>query len=92
MEMHGVRKPLRVEKAKISFLKASERTASIAPGDLVFIQCSYEVKLSDFGIQNQDVPGKVADAIRLDQMLRLSTVKVEPGKEKVEGNAGTAAK
>jgi hypothetical protein len=34
----------------------------------------------------------VADAIRLDQMLRLSTVKVEPGKEKVEGNAGTAAK
>ena len=92
MEMHGVRKPLRVEKAKISFLKASERTASIAPGDLVFIQCSYEVKLSDFGIQNQDVPGKVADAIRLDQMLRLSTVKVEPGKEKVEGNAGAAAK
>jgi hypothetical protein len=34
----------------------------------------------------------VADAIRLDQMLRLSTVKVEPGKEKVEGNAGAAAK
>lgn len=84
MEIHGVKKPIRVEKAKLSFLKASEKTATIAPGDLVFIQCSYEVKLSDFGVQNSDVPGKVSDTIRLDQMLRLSTVAVEPGKEKVE--------
>ena len=94
MEMHGVKKPLRIEKAKISFLKASERTATIAPGDLVFIQCGYEVKLSDFGIRNDDVPGKVSDTIRLDQMLRLSTVQVEPGKDqlKVEDAAAVPAK
>ena len=94
MEMHGVKKPLRIEKAKISFLKASERTATIAPGDLVFIQCGYEVKLSDFGIRNDDVPGKVSDTIRLDQMLRLSTVQVEPGKDqlKVEDAPAVPAK
>jgi polyisoprenoid-binding protein YceI len=94
MEMHGVKKPLRIEKAKISFLKASERTATIAPGDLVFIQCGYEVKLSDFGIRNDDVPGKVSDTIRLDQMLRLSTVQIEPGKDqlKVEDAPAVPAK
>ena len=84
MEVHGVKKPMRVEKAKLSFLRASERTASIAPGDLLFIQCAYEVKLSDFGVANGDVPGKVADAIKLDQILRLSTVAVAPGGESVK--------
>lgn len=74
LELHGVRKPLRVEKAKLSFLAASERTAKIARGDLLFLQCAYEVKLSDFAVANADIPGKVADAIRLEQMLRLSTV------------------
>lgn len=73
LELHGVRRALRVEKAKISFLEASERTKTIAPGDLVFIQCGYEVKLSDFGIVNGDVPGKVSDTIRLDQMLRMTS-------------------
>ena len=84
MELHGVKKEMRVEKAKLSFLKASERTASIAPGDLLFIQCAYEVKLSDFGVRNGDVPGKVADAIRLDQILRLTTATIAPGTESVK--------
>lgn len=73
LEMHGMRRPLRVEKAKLSFLEASDRTKAIAPGDLVFIQCAYDVKLSEFGVVNGDVPGKVADTIRLDQILRLTT-------------------
>lgn len=74
LSMHGTTRPLKVEKAKVSMLKASERTASIAPGDLMFIQCTYEVRLSEFGIANGDVPEKVADTIKLEQMLRLSTV------------------
>ncbi len=80
MSMHGTTRPLKVEKAKISMLKSSERTASIAPGDLMFIQCTYEVRLSEFGITNGDVPDKVADTIKLEQMLRLSTIpqKAEP--------------
>lgn len=87
MELHGVQKPFRVEKAKLSFLKASERTASIAPGDLLFIQCAYEVKLSDFGIANGDVPGKVSDSIKLDQTLRLTTATLQPTGKQSEGAA-----
>lgn len=84
MTMHGVRRPCRVEKAKLSFLDASERTQQIAPGDLFFLQCSYEVRLSDFGVVNGDVPGKVADTIRIAQMLRLSTGLVTPGTDPVD--------
>ncbi|MBX3374775.1 MAG: YceI family protein [Phycisphaeraceae bacterium] len=84
MAMHGLRRPFRVEKAKLSFLDASERTRPIAPGDLLFLQCAYEVKLSDFGVVNGDVPGKVADTIRIAQMLRLSTAEVAPGTDPVD--------
>jgi polyisoprenoid-binding protein YceI len=73
LEMHGVTRPLRVTDAKVSMLEASPRTGKIAPGDLLFIQCGYEVRLSDFGIENGDVPGKVSDTIRLEQTIRMTT-------------------
>lgn len=78
LTMHGVTRELRVPQARMSFLTASERTASIAPGDLLFVKTSYAVKLSDFGISHKDVPDKVADEIRLEQTLRLSTVREDP--------------
>lgn len=77
MEMHGVTRPLRVADARLSMLDASPRTASIAPGDLLFIQCRYDVRLSDFGIENGDVPGKVSDTIRLEQTIRMTTAVLE---------------
>ncbi len=79
LTLHGVERELRVEKATLSFLKGSERTATIAPGDLLFVQCSYSVRLSDFGVRNGDVPDKVADSIHLTQMLRLTTSAPVPG-------------
>jgi polyisoprenoid-binding protein YceI len=78
LTVHGVERELRVEKTTLSFLKGSERTATIAPGDLLFVQCSYSIRLSDFGIRNGDVPDKVADSIRLTQILRLTTAELEP--------------
>lgn len=78
MTLHGVTKELSVPEAKLSFLDASDRTASIAPGDLLFVKTSYTVKLSDFGIRHKDVPDKVSDEIRLEQTLRLSTVRQLP--------------
>lgn len=74
MTLHGVTKDIRVEGSTLSFLKESERTKSIAPGDLVFLKSSYKVKLSDFGITHKDVPDKVSDEIVLNQMLRMSSV------------------
>jgi polyisoprenoid-binding protein YceI len=75
MTIRGVTRELRVTDARLSFLHASGRTASIAPGDLMFVKTSYTVKLSDYGITSHDVPDKVSDEITLEQTLRLSTVR-----------------
>jgi len=73
MTMRGETQSIRVENAKLSFLIASEKTAKIAEGDLCFLKCVYEVRMSDFGIHHKDVPDKVSDEIKLSQMLRMST-------------------
>lgn len=75
MTMRGVTHTIRVEEAKLSFLEASEKTLKIAKGDLCFLKCVYKVWLSDFDIHHKDVPNKVSDEIKLNQMLRMSTVK-----------------
>jgi len=75
MRLHGVSKELQIQDATLSFLVASDRTATIAPGDLMFLKCTYIVRLSDFGITHKDVPDKVSDEIKLNQTLRLSTAK-----------------
>ncbi len=74
MSLRGETRTIRVEGAKLSFLKASEKTAKIAEGDLCFLKCSYQVRMSDFGIHHKDVPGKVSDEIELSQMPRMSTI------------------
>jgi polyisoprenoid-binding protein YceI len=74
MTIRGETRPIRIPDARLSFLDASERTTSIAPGDLLFIKCAYTVRMSEFGIRHKDVPDKVSDEIRLTQLLRLSTV------------------
>jgi len=74
MSMHGVKHRMRVLDARLSFLDASEKTAGIAPGDLLFLKCEYSVLMSDFGIHHKDVPGKVSDEIQITQLLRLSTI------------------
>ncbi|MBL4698830.1 MAG: YceI family protein [Phycisphaerales bacterium] len=74
MTLHGQTKSIRVEKAKLSFLTASEKTAKIADGDLCFLKCTYSIKMSDFDIHHKDVPDKVSDEIKLVQMLRMTTV------------------
>lgn len=76
MTLHGVTRTMRVPDARLSFLKESERTRSIAPGDLMLLKCDYEVRLSDYGVQHKDVPDKVSDSIKLSQLIRLTTAPV----------------
>lgn len=73
MTLHGVTRSMRVPDSRLSFVKKSERTRSIADGDLMILKCDYEIRLSDFGMRHGDVPDKVSDTIRLSQLLRLST-------------------
>lgn len=88
MTMHGVSRELKIPETRFSFLRESEQSKAVAPGDLLFLKCDYSVKLSDFGVRNSDVPGKVSDTVELSQMLRLST-KV-PEKEESPGKGQDA--
>jgi hypothetical protein len=87
MSMHGARHPFRVDDARLSFLARSAKTEEVARGDLLFLKCAYEVRLSDFGIRHKDVPDKVSDVIRLEQVLRMSTEPQEQGQSPPEGKA-----
>lgn len=57
--------------AKITLISGTSR------GDLLRIQATYAVTLSDFGVKNGIVGKKVADQIQLEQYLVLSTTKPE---------------
>jgi len=86
MTIHGVTREIQVADARLSFLDESEKTRSIAPGNLIFLKCDYSVTLSDYGIRHADVPIKVSDTVELSQMLRMSdATKVEGSRE---GGAG----
>lgn len=80
MTIHGTTRTLLVKDARLTFVKESSKTASIAPGNLLFLKCDYSVKLSEFGIRNDDVPQKVADVVTISQTLRLTTALPEPAK------------
>lgn len=57
--------------AKITLITGTPR------GDLLRIQATYVVSLSDFGVKNGIVGKKVANEIQLEQYLVLSTTKPE---------------
>lgn len=61
--------------ATIRLLPESERTRSIARGDLLAIETQYDVKLSDFQINNKVIGQRVADTIVVEQFLIFSTNK-----------------
>lgn len=94
MTIRGETRVIRVTDAKLSFLKESESTAKVAPGDLCFLKCEYRLKLSDFGIHDPDVPSKVSDEIGLVQLLRMTTIARRPSGEEPQrqGPAGTGAR
>lgn len=88
MTLHGVSREVQVADARLSFLKESEKTRAIAPGDLLFLKCDYTIRLSEFGIKHADVPKKVADVVELSQMLRMSSATPEAIKAARESSTG----
>lgn len=73
LTLHGVTRELRVEGASMTVLEESERTAAIAPGDLMAIRASMEVSLPDFDVANVAIRNeKVSNTIEIDVSLSLS--------------------
>lgn len=62
--MHGVSKNV-VADVEAAYLEESEQTQKRAPGDLLGIRAKFNVKLSEYGIQNQLIGNKVAENIEV---------------------------
>jgi polyisoprenoid-binding protein YceI len=77
MTIHGVTKLITIPDSTITFMPSNDETAKIAKGDLVAIRSKFSVMLSDYGVKNTIVGKKVAEEIKLDDVLYMSTVPPE---------------
>lgn len=76
MTVKGVSRELEIP-ARATLMPANEQTKVRAPGDLLAIRATYDIKMSDFGIGVGDTGirvGKVSDDLTMDTFLLLSTV------------------
>ncbi len=62
--MHGITKEV-ISDAEATYLDENEQTQRRAPGDLLGVRAKFNVKLSDFGVNNQIIGNKVADNIEV---------------------------
>lgn len=90
MTIHGVTKPMEISGVKFRFLKESTASSVIGPGDLMFIECKYKVKLADFGVKNDAITDKkkVAEEIEITTSLFMSSV--EPGADAAKKDGAPA--
>jgi len=62
--LHGVTKEITTD-VKAQLLEESDKTKSRMKGDLLSIRASFNIKLSDFGVENNIIGNKVADDIEV---------------------------
>ncbi len=80
--LHGVTRPVRLEKARFTFMPASDRTAGVAKGDLLAIRTKMSVRLADFNVSHPVIGDKVAETVEIDVSLIHATIAPErqPGR------------
>ncbi len=62
--LHGVKKEITID-AVLTYLDENELTRKRAPGDLIGVSSVFNIKLSDFGVENKIIGQKVADNIEI---------------------------
>ncbi|MCK7526562.1 MAG: YceI family protein [Ignavibacteriales bacterium] len=72
--MHGVTKEVTAD-ATLTYLDESEQTKMRAPGDLLGVQAKFNVKLSDYGVNNKLVGQKVSEDIEVSVNIVGSNAK-----------------
>lgn len=72
--MHGVTKEV-IADATLTYLDESEQTKMRAAGDLLGVQAKFNVKLSDFKVDNKLVGQKVSEDIEVNVNVVGSTAK-----------------
>jgi len=63
--VHGVTKEVE-SKAKLIYLEESEMTKMKMPGDWLSLRASFNIKLSDFGVEHMALGKKVSDEIEVN--------------------------
>jgi len=61
---HGVTKEITVD-AEAAYLEENDQTQKRTPGDLLGVRAKFNVKLSDYGVENQVIGNKVAENIEV---------------------------
>lgn len=72
--MKGITKEV-IANTTLTYLDESDVTKSRAPGDLLGVQAKFDIKLSDFGINNKVIGQKVADIIEINVNMVGSNAK-----------------
>jgi polyisoprenoid-binding protein YceI len=72
--LHGVSKEV-VAEATLTYLDESEQTKMRGPGDLLGVQAKFNVKLSDYGVNNKVVGQKVSENIEVSVNIVGSNAK-----------------
>ncbi len=62
--LHGVTRGI-IAKSTITYLDENEETKKRAPGDLLVIKSTFEVKLSEYEVENNVIGSKVAEDIEV---------------------------
>lgn len=62
--LHGTTKE-KTAKATITYLDESEKTKMRAPGDLLGVTAAFDVKLSEYGVENKLIGEKVAENVEV---------------------------
>ena len=62
--LHGVKREV-IAEATLTYLDESEQTKTLGSGDLLGVQAKFNIKLSDYGINNKLVGQKVAENVEV---------------------------
>ncbi|MBU6414305.1 MAG: YceI family protein [Planctomycetes bacterium] len=79
MTIKGKTNEVTIPNTSMTFIAGNEMTAKSVKGDIIALNCKYEIKLADYGVTNPVITDrkKVAEVIKISQELRFATVAPE---------------
>lgn len=79
MTIKGKSNEVTIPNTTMTFIAGNEMTGKSVKGDIIALNCKYEIKLADYGVTNPVITDrkKVAEVIKISQELRFATVAPE---------------
>lgn len=79
MTIKGKTNEVTIPNTSMTFISANDMMSKSVKGDIIALNCKYEIKLADYGVTNPVITDrkKVAETIKISQELRFATVAPE---------------